>query len=218
MTYFRKPKPKFKPNTKPKTKTNSNNTPKDTSIEEPAQKKITIDFKNDQFIRTQETQESKYPTVKVNTKNGVVAIPGCYAKDVEAKAGTGDPKLLHSIAPSATVVVDSVSNDTEKNLELIGIAPKTRIKVVKPMPFLYFKLTVNDTNVVVITESIAAMIIGSTVSIYDVQLSFVPKEASFLVKVIAADDKIKLALKKVGICVDATICVETVEPRRPIDL
>ena len=68
---------------------------KSTPAGELAQKLASVGLYKGSTLTKLDTDDIKYSTIKVNTKNGVVALAGQLAKNITVKAGKGDPRPLH---------------------------------------------------------------------------------------------------------------------------
>ena len=193
---------------------------KSTPAGELAQKLASVGLYKGSTLTKLDTDDIKYSTIKVNTKNGVVALAGQLAKNITVKAGKGDPRPLHEAAPSATVIVQSVGDceKTAERLAVLGIVPKLRIKVVKPLPHMDYVVTVNNKNRARITEAAASLLIGNTVDKEGMQFSFAPKGTAFTVTAIAAGSRIKAFFEAIGIRIGSLIRMEGIEAGKRIDI
>ncbi|MGE4497164.1 MAG: hypothetical protein AB7E48_04730 [Deferribacterales bacterium] len=187
---------------------------------ESAQKLASLGLYKGSAVTKLETDDIKYPTVKVDTKNGVRVISGQLAKHITVRAGSGEPKPFYTAPLSSTVITHNLGR-CDKNaarLAMLGIKERIKLKIIKYLPPMEYVVMVNHKNRVRISEAVAAMIIGDTENRKNFQFTFSPKGAEFKVKGIAAGKKITAFLCGVDICTGSVISMEGIESGKRVDL
>ncbi|QAR32899.1 hypothetical protein EP073_05615 [Geovibrio thiophilus] len=185
-----------------------------------AQKLASLGLYKGSAVTKLDLDDIKYPTVKIDTKNGVRVLSGQLAKHITVRAGSGEPKPFYEVSPSSTVITYSVgkSDKNAARLAMLGVKERMKVKIIKNLPPMEYVITVNHKNRVRISEAVAAMIVGDTVNRKDFQLTFSPKGTEFRVTGIAAGQKITAFLSGVEIGIGSVIIMEGIESGKRVDL
>lgn len=185
-----------------------------------AQKLALIGLYKGSYLTKLDLDDISYPTVKVDTKDGVKILSGHLAKHITARSGSGAVKPFYEFSPQSTIITQSLGscNKNISRLNAVGIKEKMRLRLLKNLPHMEYVVTVNHKNRVRIPEAIAAVIIGKSVQRNDFQFSFASKGVPVVVTTIAAGKKITNFLNGVDIKVGSEIILEGIESGKRIDL
>jgi len=173
-------------------------------------------YKNSLVIKV-DSDETDFPTVKLYTKNGTVAVHGQLAKNINVRSGKGIERNLYEMEEEKSANISHIDGceKTHGRLKALGIEIGMRVKVLRFLPYMQYSVLVDSKRRVKLSEGVVASIIGKQGE-NQRQLFFAKRNEPIEIQDVVAGEKIARFLSDNGIKKGESITLEIIEPGKNI--